>query len=290
MRLRRAFLYTPADDLHKIEKACTLKADCICVDLEDAVSPLKKEEARLNAAHALGTFDFGKSERLVRINAPSTSFFMPDLRTVVDAIPDDIVIPKVEDAETLQYVDGFLEAFEGKKELPVGLIRLVAIIETASSFVNLKEICASTPRLSALVFGAEDLAVSLGARRSAAGQEVFYARSQLVLFAAAYGLDAIDLVCNNYRDVEVIRTEAAQGAQLGYCGKQVIHPNQIPIVQDAFSPTTEEMERARRIMEEYEQRMEDGKGALGMRGSLVDMPVYRQARQLLEKAQLIQSW
>ncbi len=290
MRLRRAFLYTPGDDLHKIEKACTLKADCVCVDLEDAVSPSKKEEARLTAAHALGTYDFGKSERLVRINAPSTSLFMPDLRTVVDAIPDGIVIPKVEDASVLQYADGFLEAYEGKKELQIGLIRLIAIIETARSFVNLKEICEATPRLAALIFGAEDLAVSLGARRTASNREVFYARSQMVLYAAAYGLDAIDLVCNNYRDTDVIQTEALEGAQLGYCGKQVIHPNQIAVVQQAFSPTPEEIEKARIVVGEYEQHMDDGKGALGLQGALVDMPVYRQSKQLLEKATLIATW
>jgi len=290
MRLRRAFLYTPGDDPHKIEKACTLKADCVCVDLEDAVSPSKKEEARLIVAHTLGTYDFGKSERLVRINAPSTPLFMPDLRTIVDAIPDGIVIPKAEDANTLQYVDGFLEAFEAKKELPIGLIRLVAIIESARSFVNLKEICEATPRLTALIFGAEDLAVSLGARRSISNQEVFYARSQMVLHAAAYGLDAIDLVCNNYRDADALRREALEGAQLGYCGKQVIHPNQIAVVQQAFSPTPQEIEKARTVVEEYEQRLEDGKGALGLQGALVDMPVYRQARQLLEKAALIETW
>ncbi|RJQ39297.1 MAG: CoA ester lyase [Anaerolineaceae bacterium] len=290
MRLRRAFLYTPADDLHKIEKACTLKADCVCLDLEDAVSLSKKDEARLTAAHALGTFDFGRSERLVRINAPSTPTFMPDLRTVVDAIPDGIVIPKIENAGTLQYVDGFLEAYEIKSEMQIGSIRLIAIIETARSFVNLREICEVTPRLDALIFGAEDLAVSLGARRTASNREVFFARSQMVLYAAASGLDAIDLVCNNYHDPAVVYEEALEGAQLGYCGKQVIHPNQIEVVQRAFSPTQEEIEKARRIVAEYELLLGNGKGALGLRGELVDMPVYRQAKQLIEKADLIAAW
>jgi citrate lyase subunit beta-like protein len=187
-------------------------------------------------------------------------------------------------------VDGFLEAFEIQNELPVGSICLITIIETARSFVNLKEICEATPRLAALIFGAEDLAVSLGARRTPSGQEVFYARSQMVLYAAAYKLDAIDLVCNNFKDLEVIKTEALEGAQMGYCGKQVIHPNQIPVVQEAFSPTEEEVEKAMQIKAEYEQQMAEGKGALGMKGNLVDMPVYRQAKQLLEKAELIRSW
>ena len=290
MQLRRAFLYTPGDDEHKIEKACTLKADCVCVDLEDAVSSSKKEAARLIAAHSLGTFDFEKSERLVRINAPSTPYFLPDLRIVIDAVPQGIVIPKVEDAQPLQYVDGFLEAFEIQNEFPIGSIHLIAIIETARSFINLKEICEATPRLSALIFGAEDLAVSLGARRTAVSREIFYARSQMVLYAAAYKLDAIDLVCNNYTDSEVIGAEALEGAQMGYSGKQVIHPNQIPIVQEAFSPTQEEIEKATQIKAEYEQQMAEGKGALGMKGNLVDMPVYRQAKQLLEKAELTDKW
>ena len=290
MRLRRAFLYTPGDDVHKIGKACDLHADCICLDLEDAVSPSKKEEARATVTHALGTLDFGKSERLVRINAVNTPYFLPDLRTVVQAVPDGIVIPKVEEADTLQYADGFLEAFEKEKEMEPGSIRLIAIIETARSFINLKEICEACDRLDALIFGAEDLAVSLGARRTPSNQEMFYARSQMVLYTAAYGLDAIDLVCNIYQDPAVVRVEAIEGAQLGYCGKQVIHPKQIEPVQQAFSPTLEEIEKARKVVGEYEERLEAGKGALGLKGALVDMPVYRQAKQLLEKAELISEW
>jgi len=290
MRLRRAFLYTPGEDVHKIEKACALGADCVCLDLEDAVSPSKKEEARLTVAHAIGTFDFGKSERLVRVNAPSSSYFMPDLRTVIHAVPDGIVIPKVEEASTLQEVDGFLEAFELQQELELGTMRLIVIIESARSFINLKEICEATPRLDALILGAEDLAVSLGARRTPSNEEIFYARSQMVLYAAASGLDAIDLVCNNYHDPAVVYEEALEGAQLGYCGKQVIHPNQIEVVQRAFSPTQEEIEKARRIVAEYELLLGNGKGALGLRGELVDMPVYRQAKQLIEKADLIAAW
>lgn len=290
MRLRRAFLYTPADDLHKVEKACRLGADCVCLDLEDAVSASQKEAARLAAAHALGTFDFGKSERLVRVNDPSTSFYLPDLRTVVQAVPQAIVIPKVEDAATLQYADGFLEAFETQSVLELGTIRLIAIIETARSFVNLKEICEATGRLDALILGAEDLAVSLGATRSASNEEMLYARSQLVMFAAAYNLDAIDLVCNDYREPQVVQQEAQQGAQMGFDGKQVIHPNQIAAVQQAFSPTAQQIQRAQQVVEEYEERMQAGKGALGLQGELVDMPVYRQAKQVLEKAALIAAW
>lgn len=290
MHLRRAFLYTPGDDLRKVEKACTLRADCVCLDLEDAISASQKEDARLAVAHALGTFDFGKSERLVRVNAPSTPFYLPDLRIVVQAVPHAIVIPKVEDAATLQYVDGFLEAFETQSVLELGTIRLMAIIETARSFVNLKDICEATSRLDALVLGAEDLAVSLGARRTPSNQEMEYARSQLVMFAAAYGLDAIDLVCNTYHDTNVVQHEAQQGAQMGYSGKQVIHPNQIAVVQQAFSPTPQEVQRAQQIVNEYEERMQAGKGALGLEGKMVDMPVYRQAKQILEKAALIEVW
>jgi len=290
MRLRRAFLYTPGEDAHKIDKACALGADCVCLDLEDAVSPSKKEEARLTVAHAIGTSDFGKSERLVRVNSPSSPHFMPDLRTVIHAVPDGIVIPKVEEASTLQEADGFLEAFEVQSELEVGSIRLIAIIESARSFINLKAICEATPRLDALILGAEDLAVSLGARRTLSNQEIFYERSQMALYAAAYGLDAIDLVCNNYKDQDVVYKEALGGAEMGYCGKQVIHPDQIAVVQKAFSPTEEEIQRAQRVVAGYEERMQEGKGAMEFEGALVDMPVYRQAKQVLEKATLAAEW
>ncbi|NMB61152.1 MAG: CoA ester lyase [Chloroflexi bacterium] len=290
MRLRRAFLYTPGEDEHKIEKTCALRADCVCLDLEDAVSPSKKEKARLTVAHAIGTFDFGKSEKLVRVNAAGSPYFMADLRTVIHAVPDGIVIPKVEEASTLQEVDGFLEAFEVQQELEPGTMHLIAIIESARSFVNLKEICTATPRLEALILGAEDLAVSLGARRTPSNEEIFYARSQMVLYAAAYGLDAIDLVCNNYKDTDVAYQEAVSGAELGYCGKQVIHPSQIEMVQKAFTPDEEAVQKAQQVCMEYEAHMQGGKGALGFEGALVDMPVYRQAKQTLERAALAKDW
>ncbi len=287
MRLRRAFLYTPGNDLDKVKKACGLGADCVCLDLEDSVSISSKEEARMRVTHAMGNYDFGQAERLIRLNAPNTPFFLPDLRISVHSMPDGYVIPKVESAETLQYLDGFLEAFETKQGIDIGSIILIAIIESAQSFLNLEAICRATPRLKALVFGAEDMAVSLGARRTASNKELFYARSQLVLYAAAFGLDAIDLVCNDFAHVDILEREALEGAQLGYCGKQVIHPNQIKIVQKAFSPSEEDVQKARTIVAEYEERMEQGDGALGYKGSLVDMPVYRQAKQVLEKAELI---
>jgi citrate lyase beta subunit len=158
------------------------------------------------------------------------------------------------------------------------------MIETARGVVNLKEIAGASPRLSALVFGAEDLAGDIGAVRTRAAWEVFYARSAVVTHAAAFGLQALDMVYVDYNDAEGLVREARQGAEMGYAGKQIIHPNQIRPVQDAFTPDEAAIAQAKRILEAHHQHQASGLGAFALDGKMVDMPVVRAAEQVLAKA------
>jgi citrate lyase beta subunit len=167
---------------------------------------------------------------------------------------------------------------------PVNQIEMLVMIETARGVVNLKEIAGASSRLSALVFGAEDLAGDIGAVRTPEAWEVFYARSAVVTYAAAFGLQAIDMVFVDYGDSEGLRRESLQGARLGYAGKQLIHPNQIQPVHAAFTPDDAAVAHAQRVVEAYHQHQATGVGAFALDGKMVDMPVVKAAEHVLAKA------
>ena len=283
MHSRRALLYMPGDDRHKIEKALTLGVDCICMDMEDGVALNRKTEARLTVAAALRELQFGLSEKLARINAVGSGLETEDIEAILASRPDGIVLPKVESLEQIQWVSGKIEAAELAYSWPVNSIRMLVDVETAKGILNLKEI-SSHPRLDALIFGAEDYAVSIGAIRTSEGWEVFTARSLVVLHAKAHGLQAIDLVTVDYHDLGRVRGEAAFGAQLGYTGKQVIHPAQVGPVQEAFTPDDESIIKASCLVEAFVAYQKEGKGAFAMEGKMIDMPLVKAAQGVLERA------
>ena len=283
MRARRALLYVPGDDRHKIEKSLTLGVDCICMDMEDGVALNRKAEARATIARALRELDFGRSERLARINPVGSGLEKDDIEAVLPHHPDGIVIPKIESPEQIQWASGIIEAAELSHGWPVNSIRLIVDVETARGILNLKEI-ASHSRLDALIFGAEDFAASVGATRTAEAWEVFYARSAVVTAASAYGLHAIDMVTIDFRDIERVRREAEYGARLGYTGKQIIHPNQVAPVQDAFTPDDEAIAHARRLVEAFDEHQAKGSGAFALDGKMIDMPLVKAAQNVLARA------
>jgi citrate lyase beta subunit len=284
MRARRALLYMPGDDRHKIEKALTLDVDCICMDMEDGVALSRKAEARRNIATALHDLDFGRSEKLVRINSVGSGMETDDIQAVLRFHPDGIVVPKVETLEQVQWAGGKIEAAELAHGWPVNSIRMLLGVETARAIMNLREI-ASHPRLDGLIFGGEDYAANIGATRTPQALELLFARSAVVAACAAYGLQAIDMVTVDFRDLERIRSEAVFGAQLGYAGKQVIHPAQVKPVQEAFTPGAAAIESARRLVEAFEVSLQEGKGAFVLEGRMIDLPLVKAARNVLARAE-----
>lgn len=284
MRARRALLYMPANELRKIEKASSLDVDSVCMDLEDGVALNRKNEARQTAAQALRTLEFGRSERLVRINGPGSGLEADDLAVILHCRPDGIVIPKVKDGDQIRWASERISAVERDHGWEAGAIGLLAIVESARGIVNLPRIACADNRLRALIFGAEDLAGDIGATRTRDGWEVFYARSALVTYAAAFGLQAVDMVYVEYHDVEGLRREALQGASMGFMGKQIIHPDQVAPVQEAFTPGDEEIARARRIVDAHDAYQAAGAGAFTLDGMMVDMPVVKTAERLLARA------
>jgi len=279
----------PGDDRHKIEKALTFGVDCICMDMEDGVALDRKVEARRVVAAALRELDFGKSEKLARINAVGSGLEKDDIEAVLPYHPDGIVIPKIESLEQIQWASGKIEAAELANGWPLNSIRLLVDVETAKGILNLKEI-ASHPRLDALIFGAEDFAADIGAIRTPEAWEVFYARSAVVTAAAAYGLGAIDMVTIDFKDIEKVRREAEFGARLGYTGKQIIHPNQVQPVQEAFTPDDEAIAHARRLVEAFEEHQAKGSGAFALDGKMIDMPLVKAAQNVLARAKAAGKW
>jgi len=156
-------------------------------------------------------------------------------------------------------------------------------VETAKGILNLKEI-ASHPRLDAIIFGGEDFAASVGATRSRDATELLYARQAVVVACAAFSLQAIDIVTIDFKNLEVVRAEAEFGARLGFSGKQIIHPAQVEPVQSAFTPNDEAIAYAKRIVESFEASQKEGRGAFALDGKMIDMPLLKNARKVLERA------
>lgn len=284
MRTRRALLFMPGDDRHKIEKGAALGADAIIMDLEDGVALQRKAEARLQIAIALREVHFHLTERWVRINAVNSEWSEADLQTVAPAHPDGIVLPKVQAARHVQEISHQLAIIEHKHNWPAGGIRLLAIIETARGIMNLREIAESDPRLEGMIFGAEDLASDLGATRTRSGAEVAYARGAVVLHAKACGLQAIDSPFVDLNDMSALEEQTREALQMGYDGKLAIHPRQVPIIQKTFTPDEEAIRQAQRLIAAFHDQQNAGNGAFDLDGRMVDQPMVRAAETVLARA------
>ena len=282
-QIRRSLLFMPGDSLRKIEKGIQSDTDSIIMDLEDGVALSQKEVARNTVSAALNSLDFGHRERLVRINESGSPAASEDLNQTVMAHPDGYVIPKVQNSMDLLNVDEFLTEIEHQHDWPLLGIRLLAVVETAVGILNLKEIAGATSRLDAILFGAEDLAGDIGATRTQDGWEVFYARSAVVTTCAAFGLQAIDTVFVNLTDLDALEQDSSFAQRMGYLGKMAIHPRQLPIINRVFTPDSDEVAKARRLIDTFQEHQEAGTGAFELDGKMVDMPMVRAAYRVLAR-------
>jgi citrate lyase beta subunit len=287
IRTRRALLFMPGDDRKKIEKGAALDVDSVIMDLEDGVALSRKAEARAVTASALRDVNFGYTERLVRINPvlDDPALWFHDIQETIEAHPDGYVLPKVDHAEQIQRVAVHLTRAERQYGWMEGSIRLLAILETAQGIVNMKDIADSDPRLSALIFGAEDLAGDIGAVRTPDGWEVFYARSKLVIFAKAKGLQAIDTPFIDLgTDDSMLRADTEQALYMGFTGKLAIHPKQVPTIQGVFTPTSDQIAHAKALIAAHNDHQAHGQGVFAYEGRMVDMPMVKSAEAILARA------
>jgi len=297
MRLRRSELSTPASNEHMIEKAAASSADLVFLDLEDSVAPNEKVGARAKVIHALQTLDFGKKTRAVRINDLETVYAYQDIITIVEEAGeslDIIIIPKVKSAKDVWWVDVLLTQIE-KRLRRSTRIGLEVLIEEVEALQRVEEIALASSRLEAIIFGPYDYAASQGVDTRAIGGDTdiypgdiwHYARSKIVIAARAAGIDAIDGPYINFKNLAGFRRECVLTHTLGFSGKWAIHPSQIAIANEVFSPTKEEVDRARMLDALYKEAQEKGLGAVSYEGQMVDVALIRNARNIIQKADLI---
>ena len=286
MTLRlRSLLFMPADSPRKIAKGAALPADAIIADLEDAVAPGRKQKARALLVESFQTLPEAGALRCIRINPVGSPFWPDDLIETFAARPSIYVIPKVESAADLHRVSQRLTQLEGAAGLPIGAVRLLAIVETAAGVMNLRAIAGADRRLAALALGAEDFAGDVGAQRTREGWEVFYARSAVVTAAAACGLPAIDTVYTDLIDDTGLAAECEAMRKMGFRGKLAVHPRQVEIINAAFTPSRSEVEAARRLIAVFKAHQRAGRGVCVLDGRMVDMPMFRAAQDLLARAE-----
>ena len=276
---RRSVLFSPGDRPELMRKAPRTDADVFVFDLEDAVAPDRKEEAREAVNEVLADPDFDPdAEVCVRVN-PIAGAAEDDLDAVLDGLDEDeldsVMLPKATEGEDIERLGRLLD--ERSWELPV-----LALIESARGVLNAPGIADATPT-DALIFGAEDLAADLGATRTREGTEVLYARERVVLAASAAGIDAIDTVFTDFEDEEGLREDTDFAIQLGFDGKLAIHPAQVPVVNEAYTPADGEIEWARRVVEANEQAEAEGRGVFEVDGEMIDAPLIAQAERIIER-------
>lgn len=284
--MRRSMLFLPGNAPGMIQNGGALRADAVILDLEDSVAPAEKDAARLLVRNALQTLDFG-CERIVRINAPESGFQEEDLEKIVPCAPEALMPPKSSSAEAMRVLDEKLTALEEKNGLPVGKIKLIPLIETALGIENAFAIATSSPRVTALFLGGEDLSADLRCKRTKSGEEILYARERLVMAARAAGIDAYDTPFTDAFDDDGLVADAIFAKALGFTGKAAVAPRHIPAINEIFSPTKEEVVYAEEVMKAITEAKEMGKGAVSLHGKMIDAPVVERAKQTLEAAKAL---
>jgi citrate lyase subunit beta/citryl-CoA lyase len=297
MRLRRSELSTPASSERMMAKAAASSADLVFLDLEDSVSPNEKVAARVKAIQALKKLDWNKKTRAVRINDLETEFAYQDIISVVEEAGehlDLVIVPKVKSAKDVWWVDVLLTQIE-KRLKRTRRIGLEVLIEEVEAMLNVEEIARASSRLEAIIFGHIDYSASQGIDARLAGNDLdaypgdlwHYARNRVVIAARAAGIDAIDGPYLDFKNPDGYRRECLRAKALGMVGKWAIHPGQIDIANDIFSPSPEEVARARKLDALYSEAQARGQGAVAFEGKLIDVAVVRSARNIIQKADLI---
>jgi citrate lyase subunit beta/citryl-CoA lyase len=283
MRSRRTTLAVPASNPRFIEKARGLPADEFFLDLEDAVAPGAKEEARANVVAALNDGDWGERVRVVRVNDVTTPFTYRDVIDVVEgagANLDCLMLPKVTSPDHVVWLDLLLTQIERAAGLPVGRIGIEAQIEDARGLTRIDEIAGASPRLEALVFGPGDLMASINMKTLVVGEQppgytegdaYHYILMRILLAARAHDLQAIDGPYFNVRDVEAFTRAAKRSAALGFDGKWVLHPSQIEAGNEVYSPSQDDYDHAELIIDAYDHATRvEGRGAAMLGDEMID--------------------
>jgi len=281
-RLRRTMMFVPASNAGMLRDAFIYGADSIMFDLEDSISLREKDTARFLVYQAVKTIDYGNVETVVRINSLDQGG-RNDIHAMVRAGIDVIRLPKTETAEDVLDVEEVILEAERQCGREEGSTRMMAAIEGPVGVLNALSIAKSSKRLIGIALGAEDYVTSMKTRRYAErdSEEIFFARSMIVHAARAVGIAALDTVFSNVDDVDTLRKETEFIKQLGFDGKSVINPRQIPVVNSVFTPTEKEIQNAIAVMNAIEEAESKGSGVIALNGKMIDKPIVERAERVL---------
>ncbi len=284
LRPRRSVLYMPGANERALEKAKGLAADALILDLEDAVAPDAKAEARDRVCAAAASGEYGHREITIRVNGLDTDWHADDIAAAAQAGPDGVVVPKVNSVGDVSAIEEALEKAGAPDHTSIW-----AMLETPVAMLHAEEIASSSQRLAVLVMGTNDLAKELQARHVPGRQPLLGGLSMCLLATRAAGKVILDGVYNDIKDAEGFAAECRQGVEMGFDGKTLIHPSQLDPCNEAFAPAADEVERSQRIIEAFEDAEADGRGVVTVDGRMIENLHVDQARQVLAAAAAIAS-
>lgn len=272
----------PGSNARALEKAKSIPADALILDLEDAVAPDKKELAREQVCAAAQSGEYGYREIVIRINGLDTAWGHDDLRAAAAAGPDAILVPKIDGASMVRQVDAMLDTMDSAKET-----KLWAMLETPRGLLKAEAIAGASNRLDVLVMGTNDIAKELKAAHRSGRGPLMTSLGLCLLAARAHGRVILDGVYNDIQDIDGFETECKQGAQMGFDGKTLIHPSQVEICNRIFSPSEEEEATARRIIEAFRAAEAEGKYVVTVDGKMIENLHVEQAKRVVAMAEAI---
>ncbi|HEP1278830.1 citrate (pro-3S)-lyase subunit beta [Streptococcus pyogenes] len=282
-RLRRTMMFVPGANAAMLRDAPLFGADSIMFDLEDSVSLKEKDTSRALVHFALKTFDYSSVETVVRVNGLDSCGAL-DIEAVVLAGVNVIRLPKTETAQDIVDVEAVIERVERENSIEVGRTRMMAAIESAEGVLNAREIAKASKRLIGIALGAEDYVTNMKTRRYPDGQELFFARSMILHAARAAGIAAIDTVYSDINNTEGFQNEVRMIKQLGFDGKSVINPRQIPLVNEIYTPTEKEIDHSKQVIWAIREAESKGSGVISLNGKMVDKPIVERAERVIALA------
>lgn len=285
--MRRSMLFLPGNNANMLINGNCLGADAIIFDLEDAVSPAEKDAARILVRNTMRYMDFRGCERIVRINSIDTPYWKADVEAILPWKPDMFLLPKTGTAADVQEADRYITEMEEKLGLEKNSVGLMPLIETALGVENAFAIASAAKRVKALFLGAEDLTADLQCKRTKEGKEIFYARTRLVMAARAAGVEVYDTPFTDVHDDEGIGVDAAFAKSLGFSGKASISPRHVEVINAVFTPTMEEIDYAYEVIDAIELAKQQGKGAISLRGKMIDSPIVARAERTIAVAEAL---
>ncbi len=283
--MKRSMLFLPGNTPNIIINGDELGADAVILDLEDAVSPAEKDAARILVRNAIKLMKFENCEVVVRINSLDSDYWRADLEEIVPLKPDMIMPPKMSSAADVQTLDSYISELEGRSGIENNAVKLIPLIETSLGVENAFKIAEASRRVSALFLGGEDLTADLRCKRTREGNEIDYARKRLVCAARAAGIDVYDTPFTDVNDDEGIYEDAEYAKSLGFTGKSAISPRHVAAINEVFSPSRKDIEYAYEVMEAIRMAEEQGRGAIALRGKMIDAPIVARAKQTIAMAE-----